>query len=120
MIADIERARIAGKQVIAAQTAASYTVVGGDTGDRGKLVPLTHGSACTLIVPADAVDTGWGLGDYCDVQQAGAGQITVTAGAGVTLRVGNITAKTLAQYATVRVQKIAVDTWLVDGTTAAT
>ena len=112
-------ADLAGKvpvaQPINAQTGTTYTLVAGDA---GKLVTLDNAAAITLTVPQDS-DATIPVGTYVDVMQLGAGQVTVVAGSGATLRVSGATAKARAQYSRLGVQKIAADTWSVFGDLAA-
>jgi hypothetical protein len=51
--------------------------------------------------------------------QLGAGQVTITAGAGVTLRSAGSKLKTSAQFAVATCAKIASDTWVVVGNLSA-
>lgn len=102
-------------QPINAQTATTYTLVASDA---GKLVTLSNAAAVTLTLPKDA-DASIAIGTYIDVLQLGAGQVTVVAGSGATLRVSGATAKARAQYSRLGVQKIAADTWSVFGDLAA-
>lgn len=102
-------------QPINAQTATTYTLVASDA---GKLVTLDNAAAVTLTVPQDS-DATIPVGTYVDVMQLGAGQVTVVAGSGATLRVSGATAKARAQYSRLGVQKIAADTWSVFGDLAA-
>lgn len=102
-------------QTINAQTGTSYTLVAGDV---GKLVTMTNGSASTLTLPQDS-DATFATGTYVDISVLGAGQLTVQAGSGATLRVSGLTAKSRAQYARLGVQKIAANTWQLFGDLAA-
>lgn len=63
--------------------------------DAGLDLETTNGSAVTVTVPADVFDDG----HIVNVRQYGAGQVTISAGVGVTLRTPN-GAKTAKQYAT--------------------
>lgn len=56
-----------------AQTGTTYTLVAGDS---GKLVTFSNGSATTLTVPASVFSAG----DIINVQQIGAGQVTISGG----------------------------------------
>lgn len=105
----------AGAQSINAQTGTTYTLV---STDAGKLVTLSNASAITLTVPRDSAAT-IPVGSYVELVQLGAGQVTVAAGSGATLRVGGLTAKARAQYSSFGVQKIAADTWRLYGDLAA-
>lgn len=100
---------------INAQTGTSYTAV---LGDDGKLVTCDNGSAITLTIPPNS-SVAFGIGTQINVMQLGAGQVTVTAGAGVTLRSAGSKLKTQAQYAVVTCCKIATDTWVVVGNLSA-
>jgi hypothetical protein len=62
---------------INAQVGTSYTLV---AGDNGKVVTLNNASAITVAVPS-----GLGAGFSCSLIQLGAGQVSLSAGAGVTL-----------------------------------
>lgn len=102
-------------QAINAQTGTTYTLAAGDA---GKLVSLSNAEAITLTVPADA-DATLPIGTTVDLYQLGAGQVTVAAGAGATLRVSGATAKARAQYSRITVQKVAANTWSLYGDLAA-
>lgn len=74
-----------------AQTGTSYTLV---VGDKGKMVTLSNSAAIALTVPAAT----FAAGDRVDLAQYGAGQVTVTAGAGMTIRSASSRVKLAAQY----------------------
>jgi hypothetical protein len=97
-----------------AQTGTSYTAVLGDDGD---LVTLDNGSAITFTVPPNS-SVAFGIGTQINIMQLGAGQVTITAGAGVTLRSAGSKLKTNGQYAVATCCKIATDTWVVIGNLA--
>lgn len=61
-----------------AQTGTTYTLVAADL---GKLVTLSNASAITLTVPPSVFTTG----NMINIQQIGAGQVTLAQGAGVTI-----------------------------------
>jgi len=61
-----------------AQTGTSYTLVAADL---GKIVTLSNASAITLTVPPSVFATG----NIINIQQIGAGQVTLAQGAGVTI-----------------------------------
>lgn len=98
-------------QTINAQTGTTYTLVAGDA---GKMVSLNNASAITLSVPQDSAAT-IAIGTYVDLYQLGAGQVTVAAGTGATLRVSGLTAKARAQYSRFAVQKVSANTWVLFG-----
>lgn len=105
----------AGVQEINAQTGTSYTLVAEDA---GKLVTLSNASPITLTVPQDS-DASIPVGTYVDLMQLAAGQVTVAAGTGVTLKKSGLTTKARAQDSRLGVQKISADTWVVFGDLAA-
>lgn len=102
-------------QGINAQTGTSYTLVASDA---GKMVSLSNAAGITLSVPQDSA-AAIAIGTYVDLYQLGAGQVTVAAGTGATLRVSGLTAKSRAQYSRFAVQKVAANTWVVFGDLAA-
>lgn len=102
-------------QEVNAQTGTTYTLVAGDF---GKLVTLSNAGAITLTVPQDS-DATIAIGTYVDLYQLGAGQVTVAAGTGATLRVSGLTAKARAQYSRLAVQKVSANTWSLMGDLAA-
>jgi hypothetical protein len=103
-------------QGVNAQTGTAYTLVAADA---GKLITLSNAGAVTLTVPQDSAAT-IAVGTYVDLLQLGAGQVTVAAGTGATLRVSGLTAKARAQYSRLGVQKVAANTWSLFGDLAAT
>jgi len=100
---------------INAQTGTTYTTV---LGDDGKLVTCDNASAIALTIPPNS-SVAYGIGTQINIMQLGAGQVTITAGAGVTLRSAGNKLKTNAQYAVATCCKIASDTWVVVGNLSA-
>jgi hypothetical protein len=98
-----------------AQTGTSYTAVLGDDGD---LVTLDNAAAITFTVPPNS-SVAFGIGTQINVMQLGAGQVTITPGAGVTIRSSNSRLKTTAQYSVATCVKIATDTWVAVGSLSA-
>jgi hypothetical protein len=96
-----------------AQTGTTYTLV---LGDAGGLVTCSNASAITVTIPP-ASSVSWAAGTIVYVEQAGAGQVTVAAGSGVTLH-GAGGLKTRAQYSVVGLLRIASDSWLCVGDAA--
>lgn len=74
------------------QTGTTYTLVAGDV---GEYVTLDNASAITLTVP----NSVFSAGDQVNLVQLGAGQVTITAGSGVTLRSQGSKLKMKGQYA---------------------
>lgn len=96
---------------ISTNTATAKTLV---IGDHGKLLQLNNGSAITLTVPPNS-SVAFPIGAEVTIVQKGAGQVTITAGSGVTLYAADSELKTRVQYSSAVLTKIATDTWLVAG-----
>ena len=92
-----------------AQTA-SYTLV---LADKNKIVEMSVATANTLTVPPNS-SVAYAVGSQINILQTGAGQTTVTAGAGVTINAApGLKMRTQFSYATVI--KRATDTWVLVG-----
>ncbi len=98
-----------------AQTGTSYTTV---LGDDGKLITLDNAAAITLTIPPNGT-VAYGIGTQLNIMQLGAGQVTITPGAGVTIRSAGSKLKTKEQYAVATCVKIATDTWVAVGNLSA-
>lgn len=94
-----------------AQTGTSYTLV---LSDATKSVTMNNAASNTLTIPPNS-SVAYPIGTQIVIGQLGAGQTTIVAGAGVTLRSYNSRLKLSGQYAVASVIKIATDTWLVAG-----
>jgi hypothetical protein len=70
--------------------------------------------AGTVTVPPD-ITYSFPVGAQIVVVQLGVGQVTFTAGAGVTIYSEGNKKITKAQYATASLIKLAADTWLLSG-----
>ena len=99
------------KANINSQTGTTYTLV--DT-DHGKTVELSNAAAITVTVP-----TGLGVGFNCGIYQAGAGQITVVAGSGNTLRNRSGHTKSAGQYAELSIRIRTTAEFVLAGDTSA-
>jgi hypothetical protein len=85
--------------------------------DTYKLITLNNAGAISVTVPQDSA-LSWAVGAWCEMYQLGAGQVTVIAGTGATLR-STPTAKARAQFSRLYVQKISANTWALSGDMAA-
>jgi hypothetical protein len=93
--------------------AGSYTLV---LADAGRAVHSTSATGVTYTVPPNS-SVAFPVGTVILLAQMAAGQITVAAGAGVTLRTAStLTAR--AQYSEISLRKIATDEWLIAGDTS--
>lgn len=94
-----------------AQTGTTYTLV---IGDLNKLVTLSNASAITLTVPPSVFSAN----QIVNIQQIGAGQVTLAAGSGVTITSTGATAaapKLRAQYSAASIICTGTDTFTVIG-----
>lgn len=82
--------------------------------DINRTVEVNSASAVNVTVPPELSGVGFPVGACMDVVQAGAGRVTLVAGAGVTLNTSG-SLLTRAQYSTLSLRKRAANTWLVTG-----
>lgn len=92
-------------------TSSGYTLV---SSDAGKCVETNYASANNLTIPPSS-SVAFPVGTSILVRQYGAGQTTITAGSGVTIRNPHATAKIYAQYGAVSLHKRATDEWCIEG-----
>lgn len=94
-----------------AQTGTTYTLV---IGDAGKLVSMSNVSANTLTVPPNS-SVAFPLYSRIDLAAYGAGQTTIAAGVGVTIRSTAAKLKLNVQYSGGTLIKIGTDEWMLFG-----
>ena len=106
-------ATLAGTDVftINEQTGTAYTLAAGDA---GKLIKMTNAAAHTVTVPPSS-SVNYDVGTTINVVQYGAGQTTLTAGAGVTIYSYNSLLGITGQYGQAVLTKCATDTWIAAG-----
>jgi len=97
-----------------AQTGTTYTLV---LADNGKLVTLNNASAITVTVPTNA-SVAYATGAIINIQQIGAGQVTVTGDTGVTVT-STPGVKLREQYSAASLIKTGTDSWTLIGDTSA-
>lgn len=98
------------RDVVANAQTTSYTLA---LSDRGKCVDTTAG----VTVPPNS-SIAFGVGATVSVANLSAGNITITQGTGVSLRlagVGTTGNRTLATYGVCTMRKVATDTWIISG-----
>lgn len=100
-----------GNQSVENAQTDSYTLV---LSDAGKLVTINKATAVNLTIPLNS-SVAFATGTRLDVAQLGAGQITVVATGGVTLRSSGSKTKLTGQYSAASLIKLASDTWLLVG-----
>ena len=90
---------------------ASYTLA---LTDRGKLVEMNVATANNLTVPLNS-SIAFPIGSKIDIAQYGAGQTTIVATSGVTVRSAGGALKLAAQYSGASLVKIGTDEWYLFG-----
>lgn len=90
---------------------ASYTLA---LTDRGKLVEMNVAGANNLTVPLNS-SIAFPIGSKIDLSQYGAGQTTIVATGGVTIRSAGGALKLAAQYSGASLVKIGTDEWYLFG-----
>jgi hypothetical protein len=83
------------------------------TADAGGVIECSNASAVTITVPTNASDA-IPVDSVMYVHQYGAGQITISPAAGVTLRYAS-SLTTRAQYSTLMLRKRDTNEWVVNG-----
>ena len=101
-------------QDINQQTGTTYTTV---LADAGKIVECSNAGAIALTIPPNA-SVAYAVGTQIVVVQTGAGVVTLTPGAGVTLNSRGSLLATAGQYAVAFLYKQATNTWIVTGDVA--
>lgn len=99
---------------INSQTGTSYTI---QLTDASKLVSFDNTSAITVTVPANS-STAFPVGSSLILYQKNTGLVSVSAGAGVTIRNANGHTGLSGQYASATLIKIDTDEWLLVGETS--
>jgi hypothetical protein len=108
----------AGKTILTVKfnrPTASYTLV---DSDRSKMVEMNVATANNLTIPLDS-SVPYAIGTQIEVAQYGAGQTTIVATSGVTVRSSSGNLKIAAQYVAVSLIKIATNEWYVFGNLSA-
>ena len=96
------------KNITLDRKTASYTLV---AGDNGKMIEMNVAGANTLTINSSL----FSVGNQILISQYGAGQTTITAGAGVTLRSSGGKLKTSAQYSLVTIIAISSTEFYIAG-----
>ncbi len=107
--ADIKSVRTTA--VVATSAATSITLALADAGD---VYETTAATAVTLTVPPNS-SVAFPIGSMIEFTQMGAGQITFTPGAGVTIRSRGSVYKMAGQYGVAYIRKTATDEWVLTG-----
>lgn len=97
--------------VTANRQTASYELV---LADANKVIEMNVGSANNLTVPANS-SVAFDVGTCIEIFQYGAGQTTVVATGGVTIRSSGGKLKLTGQYSAATLRKIGTDEWCLIG-----
>lgn len=92
-------------------TSTSYTFA---LNDANKLIEFDNASAITAVIPANS-SASFNIGARIDLLQIGAGQVTASAEAGVTLNGYGDATKLSGQWAAASLVKRGTDTWVLIG-----
>ena len=82
--------------------------------DGGAYIRFTNGAATALTVPPNSA-VGFAVGTVIEIEQAGAGALSVVAGAGVTINSRGGDMVLAGQYAVAALKKVAADSWTLTG-----
>ena len=96
------------------QTGTAYTLA---LTDAGNCVEMDNAAANTVTIPPNST-IAYGVGTTILIRQMGAGQTTLVAGSGVTIRNPHETLKLFKQYTSVALHKRAIDEWCIEGNLA--
>jgi hypothetical protein len=97
--------------VINTVASASYTLV---LADAAEIVEMNFATANTLTVPPND-SVAFPIGTTIDITQYGAGQTTIAAGDGVTIRSANSETKLTSQYSGATIYKRGTNEWMLFG-----
>lgn len=104
-------AALAGGGTVSSQTGTSYTAV---LGDANTYIRFSNASAITFTIPPNS-SVAFPIGTVIEMEQAGAGALSVAAGSGVTINSRSSDLTLAGQYAVAFVKKVATDTWTMNG-----
>lgn len=99
------------KDIVANTRTASYTLA---LTDSGKVVEMNVATPNNLTVPPNS-SVAFPVGTLIGVDQLGAGQTSIVAGAGVTIRSSGSWLKARGQYSSLSLRKRATDEWVLVG-----
>jgi len=95
---------------IRSETASTVAVIG----DRNNAIEITSGSATSFTIPPNS-SVAFPTGSQLVLTQLGAGQVTVAAGVGVTIRSSGSKVALADQYSVCTLYKAATDIWQLQG-----
>jgi hypothetical protein len=96
---------------VASQTGTTYTAV---LGDASTYIQFSNAGAITFTIPPNS-SVAFPVGTVIEMEQSGAGALSVAAGAGVTINSRGADLTLAGQYAVASIKKVATDTWTLTG-----
>lgn|GEM_PF-5978079 len=96
---------------VSAETGTSYTAV---LADANTYIRFSNAGAITFTIPPNS-SVAFPVGTVIEMEQAGAGALSVAAGSGVTINSRSSDLTLAGQYAVAFVKKVATDTWTMNG-----
>lgn len=100
-----------GGASVNSQSGTTYTSV---IGDANNYIRFTSASAVTFTIPANA-SVAYPVGTSIELEQAGAGTVTIDPDSGVTINSRGGLLDTAGQYAIAGLKKVATNTWTLTG-----
>lgn len=100
-----------GGGAVTSQAGTAYTAA---LGDANGYVRFTSGSAVSFTVPPDSA-VAFPIGTVIEVEQAGAGALSLAAGAGVTINARGSDLTLAGQFAVAALKKVGADSWTLTG-----
>lgn len=107
----IDTSVLAAQRITVNAQTGAYTLV---LTDANKAVEVTTASAVNLTIPTDA-SVAFPIGTVIEVDQMGAGKVTIVGASGVTIQSAVTPPTTRAQYSAVVLRKRGANLWLVTG-----
>ncbi|QDF17127.1 minor tail protein [Gordonia phage William] len=107
----IDTSVLAAQRITVNSQTGAYTLV---LADANKAVEVTTATAVNLTIPTDA-SVAFPVGTVIEVDQMGAGKVTIVGASGVTIQSAVTPPTTRTQYSAVVLRKRAANLWLVTG-----
>lgn len=102
---------LAGGSAVSSQTGTAYTAV---LADAGKYIQFSNAAAITFTIPPNA-SVAFDIGTVIEVEQYGAGALTIAPGAGVTINSRGSDYILAGRYAVAALKKVATNIWTLTG-----
>lgn len=107
----IDTSVLAAQRITVNAQTGAYTLV---LADANKAIEVTSASAVNLTIPTDA-SVAFPVGTVIEVDQMGAGKVTIVGASGVTVQAAVGTPTTRAQHSALVLRKRGANLWLVTG-----